>query len=151
MRRSLKYGVLVLLLGVTACRPKSVLAPNRMVDILCDLHRTEAVLQVAGYNYGHDEAVNKAYRIVMDRHGVTQAQFDSSWVWYMRHPNQAERLYPKVVERLEKEEKDWLAAHPANPELSLPPRVLPPLTDVFHWWLYGLQVMPTDTIDGTNK
>lgn len=75
------------------------------------MHYTEAVLQVAGYNYGHDEAVAKYYQQVLDKHGITQAQFDSSIVWYTDHPQRFDKIYPRVVKDLEAERDQWLALH----------------------------------------
>lgn len=85
----------------SSCRPKGVLSARQMQDVLYDLHYTEAVLQTSGYNYGHDEAVGKYYYEVLHRHGVTQAQFDSSLVWYTDHPERFNKIYPKVLKRMD--------------------------------------------------
>lgn len=82
-----------------------------MRAVLHDLHRADAVLQVAGYNYGNDEALAKYYQTVLDKHGVTQAQFDSSLVWYTDHPQRFDKIYPRVVASLEQERDQWLATH----------------------------------------
>lgn len=82
-----------------------------MQSVLHDMHYTEAVLQVAGYNYGHDEAVAKYYQQVLDKHGITQAQFDSSIVWYTDNPQRFDKIYPRVVKDLENERDQWLALH----------------------------------------
>ena len=73
------------------------------MDVLYDLHHAEAVLQLSGYDYGYDDAVSKYNYEVLASHGVTQAQFDSSLVWYTNHPAFFERIYPKVMERMEAE------------------------------------------------
>lgn len=93
------------------CRPRGVLSQRELVGVLCDLHYADAVLQVGGMNYGHEETLCKAYSIVLDRHGVTQAQFDSTMVWYTNHPHRLNAVYPKVVSRLEAERDEWLAAN----------------------------------------
>ena len=106
-------GILLCALCVvfTSCRPRGVLSAREMQSVLHDMHYTEAVLQVAGYNYGHDEAVAKYYQQVLDKHGITQAQFDSSIVWYTDHPQRFDKIYPRVVKDLEAERDQWIALH----------------------------------------
>ena len=102
------------LLGVVClagCRPRGVLSSREMRSVLHDLHRADAILQVAGYNYGHDEALAKYYQQVLEKHGLTQAQFDSSLVWYTDHPQRFDKIYPKVVADLEAERTAWELAH----------------------------------------
>ena len=77
----------LLCIMLCGCRPRGVLSSSEMRSVLHDLHHAEAVLQVAGYNYGHDEAVAKYYQQILDDHGITQAQFDSSLVWYNNGTN----------------------------------------------------------------
>lgn len=106
MRKMRRY-ILLFFFGTSSlclqvgCRPSSVLSDSEMVDVLCDLHRAEAILQLAGYGYGHDEAVQKYNYEVLAKHGITQAQFDSSIVWYTHNPMIYRRIYPKVMSRIE--------------------------------------------------
>jgi hypothetical protein len=72
-----------------------------MRDVLYDLHRADGAIQVAGYNYSHDQEVAGYYKNVLDKHGITQTQFDSSLVWYTDNPQIFNKIYPKVIERLE--------------------------------------------------
>ena len=90
-----------MLLAVAGCRPRSVLSNREMRDVLYDMHRADAAIQVAGYNYAHDIEVAGYYKNVLDKYGITQAQFDSSLVWYTNNPQIFNKIYPKVLERLE--------------------------------------------------
>ncbi len=90
-----------ILLAVVGCRPRGVLSNREMRDVLYDLHRADGALQVAGYNYSHDQEVAGYYKNVLDKHGITQTQFDSSLVWYTNNPQIFNKIYPKVLERLE--------------------------------------------------
>lgn len=103
--------VLLLFLSLVGCRPHGVLSSKQMRSVLYDLHRADAILQAAGYNYGHDEDVAKYYQAVMDKHGVTQAQFDSSLVWYTNNPQLFDKIYPRVVKELEADRDAWQAQH----------------------------------------
>ena len=99
MRKSLI--ILCVLLAVVGCRPRGILSNREMRDVLYDLHRADGAIQVAGYNYSHDKEVAGYYKNVLDDHGITQAQFDSSLVWYTDNPQIFNKIYPKVLARLE--------------------------------------------------
>ena len=93
--------ILCVALAMIGCRPDGVLSNKEMRDVLYDLHRMDGALQTAGYNYGHDEEVSAYYQSVLDSHGITQAQFDSSLVWFTDNPQIFNKIYPKVVARLQ--------------------------------------------------
>ncbi len=149
---SWKGGLLLLLtLVFIGCRPHGVLSSRQMRSVLLDLHRTDAVLQAAGYNYGHDEDVAKYYQAVMDKHGITQAEFDSSLVWYTNHPQLFDKIYPPVVKQLEAERDAWQAQHDETQRLiglelqdkwnrEANPVKRKPIEEVFYESRYGLQV-----------
>ena len=86
---------------MVGCRPRGVLSNREMRNVLYDLHRVDGALQVAGYNYSHDQELAGDYKNVLDKHGITQAQFDSSLVWYTNNPQIFNKIYPKILERLE--------------------------------------------------
>lgn len=92
---------LIFFVAIVGCRPKGVLSNKKMRDVLYDLHRADAAIQVAGYNYSHDQEVAAYYKNVLDKHGITQAEFDSSLVWYTDNPQIFNKIYPKVIERLD--------------------------------------------------
>ena len=46
---------------------------------------------------------------MLERHSVTQAEFDSSLVWYTAHPQLFDKIYPKVMADLQKEEEKYIA------------------------------------------
>ena len=99
-----------LLFVLPGCRPKGILHSWEMRSLLVDLHKTDAMLQVAGYSVvNNTEERTIFYAQVLEKHGVTQAQFDSSLVWYTAHPQLFDKIYPKVLDRLKKEEEIFLA------------------------------------------
>ena len=95
------FIILCVLLAVVGCRPRGVLSNKEMRDVLYDLHRVDGALQVAGYNYGHNQELAAYYKTVLDEHGVTQAEFDSSLVWFTDNPQIFNKIYPKVIARLQ--------------------------------------------------
>lgn len=91
-----------------------------MKMVMIDLHKTDALIQVAGLQYGHNEAMNLYYAQVLEKHGVTQAQFDSSLVWYTAHPQLFDKIYPKVIAQLEAEKADFLNTYEAELNEEIP-------------------------------
>ena len=87
--------------ATVGCRPRGVLSNREMRDVLYDLHRADGAIEVAGYTYRQSAEVSGFYKNVLDNHGITQAQFDSSLVWYTDNPQIFNKIYPKVLERLE--------------------------------------------------
>ena len=96
---------LALLLGSCTIRPEGVLSKRKMQAVLYDLHKTEGILQANGYNYGHEYETSAYFQSALAKHHVTQAQFDSSLVWYTDHPLLFNRVYPKVLDQLKKEQE----------------------------------------------
>ena len=119
MRSRTYIGLLVLLCIVVGCRPHDVLSNREMRNVLYDLHRADGAIQVAGYNYSHDQEVVGYYKNVLDRHGITQEQFDSSLVWYTDNPQIFNKIYPKVIERLEADFEVEKQIREANREKKL--------------------------------
>lgn len=93
----------LVLFGLTGCRPKGILHSGEMRAILVDLHKVDGMIQTEGMAYGHDDVTDLYYAQVLEKHGVTQAQFDSSIVWYTAHPVLFDKIYPKVKADLKKE------------------------------------------------
>lgn len=111
--------ILSFVLGLTACRPKGILHSGEMRAVLVDLHKVDGMIQTEGLSYGHDDVTDLYYAQVLEKHGVTQAQFDSSIVWYTAHPVLFDKIYPKVKADLKKEHDAFKAQY--ADELNLQP------------------------------
>lgn len=110
-KKYILFALCSLLFLLAGCRPKGILHSWELRAILVDLHKTDAMLQVAGYQNGYEEARTIYYAQVLEKHGITQAEFDSSIVWYTAHPQLFDKIYPKVLKELEKEETAFIALH----------------------------------------
>lgn len=88
-----------------------MLSSREMRDVMVDLHKTDAMLQISGLRFNEYEERDKYYAAVMEAHGTTQAQFDSSLVWYTAHPQFFNKIYPKVLAKLEAEKAAFEAEH----------------------------------------
>lgn len=105
-----KLSIILLAACLSGCtvRPRGVLSGRKMEQVLYDLHRADGILQVSGDYYHKDNAVNPYYLSVMEKNGITQAQFDSSLVWYTDNPQIFNKIYPRVIRRLEKERQELI-------------------------------------------
>jgi hypothetical protein len=116
-----------------------------MRDVLYDLHRVDGAIQVAGYNYSHDQEVAGYYKNVLDKHGITQAEFDSSLVWFTDNPQIFNKIYPKVIARLEsdleveKQIRDAAREKRHTPQKNTPQRQLRDIEEVKKEMQTGLE------------
>jgi len=82
--------------------PSKYIQPDLLEDILYDYHVAMGMTEVSG---AEDAAYNRRlYRLaVLKKYGVTEADFDSSMVYYTRHADRLHTVYENLVGRLEKE------------------------------------------------
>jgi hypothetical protein len=81
-------------------RPSGVLNQNDMANVLTDLHKLDGSLAAKGFLYGDPTVRNTYYIAILKKHGITQAQFDSSLVWYTKNPRKFDNVYIKVIDNL---------------------------------------------------
>lgn len=105
MMRVIGKGLLLVacLGGMFACRPRNVLSTSQMIDLLVELHRGDGIMYVRGYDIGPADQEQGVFAVLLEKNGVTQAQFDSSLVWYTNHPQRMDKIYPHVIARLQEE------------------------------------------------
>ena len=97
---------------LSGCRPKGILSSRQMRNVIIDLHKTEALMDESGLSRYNSEVRSVYYAQVLEKHGITQSQFDSSLVWYTAHPQLFDKIYPKVLKSLEEEQETFREAHP---------------------------------------
>jgi len=87
--------------------PSDVIQPAKMEAVLYDYH----IAQAMGNEYNGEERYKKELLIqyVFQKHNTTEAQFDSSLVWYTRNTEELNKIYERVGERLKKS-NDIIAA-----------------------------------------
>lgn len=138
-------GVLFLAFSLTACkvkRPETVLPDATMENVLYDYHIAKAMGEEVPYNESYKRVLY--LESVFKKHGITQADFDSSMVWFARNPEVLTKIYEKVNVRL-KAERDGInhliALRDNKPKTSLP-------GDSIDVWIgqhiYRLTGMPLD-------
>lgn len=95
------FSVIILLSGCKPSVPRKFIQPGKMEDILYDYHIAEAM--AADYTNRHDTLLTRVYKLaVLKKHGCTEAEFDSSMVYYMRHTERLHKIYESLSTRLGK-------------------------------------------------
>lgn len=100
----LRGGLLlfVLLLLLSACapsRPRGILSAKKMEDVLVDYHLAQGMAEAQGENY--DVTRYKYIQAVFRKHRITEAEFDSSMVYYSGRAEDFLLIYNNVVKRVE--------------------------------------------------
>lgn len=123
-KRSQCYSIILLAFCLTACevkRPENVLPDAKMENVLYDYHIAKAI----GDNLPYSENYKRVLYIesVFNKYGISEADFDSSMVWYARNPEVLTKIYEKVNLRLKSERDNinhLIALRDNKPKESLP-------------------------------
>ena len=106
MRRILGFALLVFVLTLlVSCKPKvpsDIIQPNKMEDLLYDYHLAQAVADQDAPSKS-DYTRRLYFDAVLKKHKVTQADFDSSMVYYQRHTERLYHIYDNINKRLQNE------------------------------------------------
>lgn len=102
-RIAIVFILLIAILSACQRRPDYVLSEKAMEELLIDVHKTEAVISLNPNKYPSDDKKRTMREAVYMRHNTSQAQFDSSLVWYGNHLQQYMDIYERVIKRLESE------------------------------------------------
>lgn len=97
MRRLLPI-FLLLSLFITSCseRPDYVMSEGKMKSVLIDMYKADAYLGSGAPKYGSDSMRRVLRQSILAKHGVTQAEFDSTLVWYGHHIDDYVELYTEI-------------------------------------------------------
>lgn len=91
------------LLVLTACRrvPGDVIQPDEMSALLADMHIGDAVVELNRNRYPDDSTRMLLKQSILSRHGVDNARFDSSLVWYAHNPEKYLEVYDNTIALLQ--------------------------------------------------
>lgn len=118
MMNSRPVHLVILALGVlllAACKPKlpaGVLSEGKMERVLYDYHLAQGISQTGPHTEGMN-ADTYSYALieaVCRKHGISQAELDSSFVYYCSDLEAMNRIYKHVVLRLEHDAEVYGAA-----------------------------------------
>lgn len=90
-------AALVLLTACDVKRPREVLDEARMEAVLYDYHIAKVMAEEVPYEQAHRRPFYR--QGVFVKHGISEAQFDSSMVWYTRHTDLLAKIYERLTKR----------------------------------------------------
>lgn len=97
---------LLLLFLLVACKPAlppGVLSESEMEAVLYDYHVALAMAETSNGDYRVDERRFELQSAVYRKHDITEAEFDSSMVYYSSDLEKLNRIYSHLNKRLERE------------------------------------------------
>ncbi|GEM_PF-664507 len=101
------FPVLLLLVGICfSCQDKQKVIPeDELVAVLTDIHMLDGVVRQAKYrDWPQVPDTLDVYEYVLNKHGYSRAQFDSSISYYSHDPARFENIYQEVLSRLNRKE-----------------------------------------------
>lgn len=101
--RDFRVKILVILLCLSGCKPSTppdVLSKRQMEEILYDYHLAMGLAEAEEGNAAENRYVR--VRQVFEKHGITEAQFDSSMVYWFEHAELLKEVMQRVSDRLDR-------------------------------------------------
>ena len=102
MRRLTSFIILLTSYVCFSCspsRPRGILSKSKMTDILVDFHLAQGMAEAQGENA--DIIRHRYIQAVFRKHRVTEAQFDSSMIYYSGKAEELTHIYDNVVTRVQ--------------------------------------------------
>jgi small nuclear ribonucleoprotein (snRNP)-like protein len=99
MKKLINFTLVLVLSVFASCtfRPKEVLDEGKMKNILVEVYKLDGVFYQKGVFFVSDSNKVLYYDKLLANSGVTRAQFDTSLVWYNKHPLIFEKIYDQVI------------------------------------------------------
>ncbi len=93
---------LVFLASMQSCgeRKSKVMSEGQLEDVLFDYHMADAMVHVQNVS---PEDYDAYFDAVLEKHGITKAEFDSSMVYYMKHADKMLAIYNRLSDRASNE------------------------------------------------
>ncbi|MFV0418454.1 MAG: DUF4296 domain-containing protein [Dysgonomonas sp.] len=83
MQRSVIYIIIIIVIATVSCsrRPGYVIPEQKMMDVLYDIQLSQAIYR-SNTQFGSNESKDALVEGVLKKYKITQAELDSSLVWY---------------------------------------------------------------------
>lgn len=96
-----RWTLIACLALLTSCGkeiPEEIIQPNKMEKVLYDYH---LMMSLSNNSKNTEKKAVKNY--LFQKHGITQAEFDSSMVWYTRESKELMTIYDNLNKRFKRE------------------------------------------------
>lgn len=81
--------------------PRGIIKESDMVDLLVDLYKADAYVESYPMQFPDDSTRMLLKQSVYSKHGITQADYDTSLVWYAHNMDAYTDVYRRVIDRLD--------------------------------------------------
>ena len=98
--------------------PSSVLRPKAMEDVLYDYHLAQAIAN--DFNGADRYKKELLLQYVFEKHNTTQAQFDSSLVWYTRNTLEMGKIYENLSKRFQQADSAVVLRAEGQTQVAVP-------------------------------
>jgi hypothetical protein len=119
----IKYWIPLFLLSAffSACdnRPFHVLSDKKMEDVLYDMYIAQAEMDNNHGVFSDSARRHDLLNAVFRKHKITQADFDSSLIWYSDNLEQYIKVNEKITQRYSKMTEDLKTQQIENPEMLI--------------------------------
>lgn len=82
-------------------RPDDILSDSQMESLLYDYHVAKALGDLEAPSNKYKATIY--YMSAFEKHHTTEEQFDSTLAWYSRNPDAFEKVYQRVIKRIQDE------------------------------------------------
>ncbi len=107
-----KYGIYILsifigiaLFSSCSSTPDEVLSQEKMAQVLADIHIGESIVELERSKFYNDSLKKTVKQSILLKHGITQEQLDTSFVWYGHNIEKYVEVYDRVIEIIDDEIK----------------------------------------------
>ena len=97
-------GILMLICVAASCSrvPKHILSEKKMRTVLYDMQMAEALVETKNESFATGDLRQDVYDAVFVKHNITQAEYDSSLMWYGKNMDVYMSIYKLVLRDVNK-------------------------------------------------
>ena len=94
--------ILLMVVTLLSCdkAPRGIIPESDMVDLVADLHKADAYIDNYPSQFPDDSTKMLLKQSIFKKHGVTQADYDTSLVWYAHNMDVYTDVYRRVINQL---------------------------------------------------
>jgi hypothetical protein len=82
-------------------KPEQLVSEKKMIDMLVDIHLAEAMFGQLRYDSDYSKLTSADYYYsVLEKHNMPDSIFEKSLVYYASEPRDFEKMYQKVLDKL---------------------------------------------------
>lgn len=89
--------------SILSSKPSGTLSENKMIDVLVDIHLTEATLKMVDDSNGRvsdTSELRTRFAQVFSRNDISPDDFNASLTYYLKHIDEFDKIYVEVINRL---------------------------------------------------